>query len=50
MHKSVNYSQEYVRVTRTSTINVKRVMYTVPSRLVDSQVRCTSMTMSMMTT
>jgi hypothetical protein len=39
MHKSVNYSQEYVRVTRTSTINVKRVMYTVPTRLVDSQVK-----------
>lgn len=39
VHKSVNYSQEYVRVTRTSTINVKRVMYTVPSRLIDSQVK-----------
>jgi hypothetical protein len=39
VHKSVNYSQEYVRVTCTSTINVKRVMYTVPSRLVDSQVK-----------
>ncbi|WP_371192907.1 IS21 family transposase [Glaciecola sp. SC05] len=38
-HKSVNYSQEYVRVSRTSTINVKRVMYTVPSRLVDSRLR-----------
>lgn len=38
-HKSVNYSQEYVRVSRTSTINIKRVMYTVPSRLVDSRLR-----------
>ena len=39
VNKSVNYSQEYVRVTRTSTINVKRVMYTVPSRLVDSRLK-----------
>ena len=38
-HNSVNYSQEYVRVSRTSTIYVKRVMYTVPSRLVDSRLR-----------
>ena len=38
-HKSVNYSQEYVRVTRTSTVNIKRVMYTVPSRLVDSRLK-----------
>lgn len=36
---SVNYSIEYVRVTRTSTINVKRVMYTVPSRLVGSRLK-----------
>jgi hypothetical protein len=36
---SVNYSQEYERVTRTSIINVKCAMYTVPSRLVDSQVK-----------
>ena len=36
-YKSVNYSQEYVRVTRSSTINIKRVLYTVPSRLVNSR-------------
>lgn len=36
-YKSVNYSQEYVRVTRASTINIKRVLYTVPSRLVNSR-------------
>jgi transposase len=29
-YKSVNYSQEYVRVTRSSTINIKCVLYTVP--------------------
>jgi len=36
---SVNYSTEYVRVSRTSTISIKRVTYTVPSRLVDSRLR-----------
>jgi hypothetical protein len=36
---SVNYSIEYVRVSRTSTINVKRVTYTVPSRLIGSRLR-----------
>jgi hypothetical protein len=34
-HKNVNYSQEYACVTRNSTINVKRAIYTVPSRLVN---------------
>lgn len=37
--KSVNYAVEYVRVTRTSTITIKRVMYTVPSRLVGSRLK-----------
>lgn len=36
---SVNYSTEYVRVSRTSTISIKRVTYTVPSRLVGSRLR-----------
>ena len=34
---SVNYSELYVTVTRTSTIVIKRVTYTVPSRLVQSR-------------
>lgn len=34
---SVNYSEDYVTVSRTSTICVKRVTYTVPSRLVGSR-------------
>ena len=34
---SVNYSEIYVTVTRTSTIVIKRVTYTVPSRLIQSR-------------
>lgn len=34
---SVNYTEHYVTVSRTSTISVKRVTYTVPSRLIDSR-------------
>jgi len=33
-HTSVNYSECYVDVTRSSTIALKRVTYTVPSRLI----------------
>lgn len=33
-HTSVNYSECYVSVTRSSTISLKRVTYTVPSRLI----------------
>lgn len=36
-YDSVNYSQHTVRVSRTSTIALKRVTYTVPSRLVGSR-------------
>ncbi len=35
--KSINYSEHYVTVTRTSTIVIKRVTYTVPSRLIQSR-------------
>jgi len=35
-HKSVNYSEKYVTVSRSSTISVLRVTYTVPSRLIGS--------------
>ena len=34
---SVNYSEHLLRVSRTSTITLKRVVYTVPSRLVGSR-------------
>jgi len=33
---SVNYSEHLVRVSRTRTITLRRVVYTVPSRLVGS--------------
>lgn len=33
-HTSVNYSECYVSVTRSSTISLKRVTYSVPSRLI----------------
>ena len=39
MSPSVNYSEHLVRVSRTSTITLKRVVYTVPSRLVGSRLR-----------
>ncbi|MEC8858804.1 MAG: IS21 family transposase [Pseudomonadota bacterium] len=35
---SVNYTEEHVRVSRTSTIMYKRVTYTVPSRLKHARV------------
>ena len=34
---SVNYTEHYLSVTRTSTITLKRVTYTVPSRLIQSR-------------
>lgn len=37
VHTSVNYTEHYLRVSRTSTIALKRVTYTVPSRLVGSR-------------
>lgn len=33
-NKSVNYSERYVSVSRSSTISIQRVTYTVPSRLI----------------
>ena len=35
--KTHDYSELYVKVTSSSTINVKRVTYTVPSRLIGAQ-------------
>jgi len=37
VYDSVNYTQHCVRVTRTSAISLKRVTYSVPSRLIGSQ-------------
>lgn len=37
VYDSVNYTEHTVRVSRTSTIVLKRVTYTVPSRLVGSR-------------
>lgn len=37
VHTSVNYTEHYLRVSHTSTIALKRVTYTVPSRLVGSR-------------
>ena len=37
VYDSVNYTQHCVRVSRTSSISLKRVVYSVPSRLVGSQ-------------
>lgn len=37
LYDSVNYTEHTVRVSRTSTIVLKRVTYTVPSRLVGSR-------------
>lgn len=37
VYDSVNYTEHTVRVSRTSTIVLKRVTYTVPSRLVNSR-------------
>jgi len=36
--RSVNYSEHTIRVTRSSTIELRRVVYTVPSRLIGSRV------------
>lgn len=36
--RSVNYTEHTVRVTRSSTITLKRVVYTVPSRLIGSRI------------
>ena len=37
VHDSSTYSEHTLRVSRTSTIALKRVTYTVPSRLIDSR-------------
>jgi hypothetical protein len=37
VYDSVNYTEHHLRVSRTSTIVLKRVTYTVPSRLVGSR-------------
>lgn len=37
VYNSVNYTQHCVRVTRASSISLKRVVYSVPSRLIGSQ-------------
>ena len=36
-HSSDNYSEHYVSVSRSSTISLKRVTYTVPSRLIGNR-------------
>ena len=36
-NKSVNYSERYVSVSRSSTVSIKRVTYTVPSQLIGSR-------------
>jgi len=36
--RSVNYTEYTVRVSRSSTIEVRRIVYTVPSRLIGSRV------------
>jgi hypothetical protein len=36
---SVNYSEPFIHITRTSTVVLKRVTYTVPSRLVGIRVK-----------
>ena len=36
---SVNYSEHFIHITRTSTLVLKRATYTVPSRLVGSRVK-----------
>lgn len=37
-NRGVNYTEHLVRVSRTSTITLKRVTYTVPSRLIGARV------------
>ena len=37
VHDSSTYSEHILRVSRTSTIALKRVTYTVPSRLIGSR-------------
>lgn len=37
--RSVNYSELTVSVSRSSTVTIKRVVYTVPSRLIGSQLQ-----------
>lgn len=36
--RSVNYSEQRIRVTRSSTIEIRRIVYTVPSRLIGARV------------
>ena len=39
MNASWTYSELRLKVTRSSTLEVKRVLYTVPSRLIGENVR-----------
>lgn len=39
LHKTIDYTEEVVGVTTSSTINVKRALYTVPSRLIGEKLR-----------
>jgi transposase InsO family protein len=39
IHKTTDYSEQVVKVTSASTIEVKRVLYTVPARLVGESLR-----------
>jgi hypothetical protein len=38
-HNAVDYSEQVIRVTTSSTIDVKRVLYSVPARLVGESLR-----------
>lgn len=39
LHKTIDYTEEVVGVTTSSTIRVKRALYTVPSRLIGEKLR-----------
>ena len=39
MHRTTDYSEQVVNVTTSSTIEVKRIIYSVPSRLVGERLR-----------
>jgi transcriptional regulator with XRE-family HTH domain len=38
-HRFIDYTELTVKVTRSSTVSVKRVLYTVPSRLIGERIR-----------
>ena len=39
LHRTADYTEQVVRVSTSSTINVKRILYTVPSRLIGESLR-----------